>query len=249
MNNFELNNIWIKSFKATQNLFTIDKYAKIFAQFFCFLFRTASVTNKELFFTSAIELASSKNEKRSLKKLFHLFDKSQALINDLYKFVEFDEVDILFVEEETKKKKNKWQQKWKQVLCSSSSSSTSDSSSTKLSSSFNNVSDSSLSDTDEFESNDEETIVAERRKNDSSSSESDSLNDDLNTNFDKKLLSFKLNKAQSLLLNLFVSLLQQNIEFNKFDSCINSFFACYSVNVCTKSLKDSAQMSQSISNE
>jgi len=72
LNSFELNNIWIKSFKATQNLFTIDKYAKVFTQFFCFLFRTASVTNKELTFTSAIELASSKDEKRSLKKLFHL---------------------------------------------------------------------------------------------------------------------------------------------------------------------------------
>jgi superfamily II DNA helicase RecQ len=70
------------------------------------------------------------------------------------------------------------------------------------------------------------------------------LNDDSNTNFDKKLLSHKLNKAQSLLLDFFISLLQQNIEFNKFDSCINSFFACYSVNVRTQSLKDSAQMSQ-----
>jgi len=37
-------------------------------------------------------------------------DKSQALINDLHEFVESDEVDILFVEEETKKKKNKQQQ-------------------------------------------------------------------------------------------------------------------------------------------
>ena len=72
LNSFELNNIQIKSFKTTQNLFTIDKYAKVFTQFFCFLFRTASVTNKELTFTSAIELASSKDEKRSLKKLFHL---------------------------------------------------------------------------------------------------------------------------------------------------------------------------------
>jgi len=76
LNSFELNNIQIKSFKTTQNLFTIDKYVKIFAQFFCFLFRTASVTNKELTFTSAIKLASSKNEKKSLKKLFHLSDKS-----------------------------------------------------------------------------------------------------------------------------------------------------------------------------
>jgi len=108
LNSFKLNNIQIKSFKATQNLFTIDKYAKIFAQFFCFLFRTASVTNKELTFTSAIELASSKDEKRSLKKLFHLFNRSQALINNLHEFVESDKVDILFVEEETKKKKNKW---------------------------------------------------------------------------------------------------------------------------------------------
>ena len=155
-------------------------------------------------FTSAIELAFSKDEKRFLKKLFHLSDRSQALINDLHEFVESDEVDILFVEEETKKKKNKWQQKWKQVSCSSSSSSASVSSSTKLSSSFNDVSDSSLSDTDEFESNDEETTVAERRKNDFSSSESDSSNDDSNTNFDKKLLSYKLNKVQSLLLELYL---------------------------------------------
>jgi hypothetical protein len=125
--------------------------------------------------------------------------------------------------------------------------SSSDSSSTKSSSSFNDVSDSFISDTDESESNDEETTVTERRKNDSSSSESDSSNDDLNTNFDKKLLSHKLNKAQSLLLDLFISLLQQNIEFTKFDSCINSFFACYSVNVCIQSLKDSAQMFQSYS--
>jgi len=132
-------------------------------------------------------------------------------------------------------------------LYSSSSSSASDSSSTKSSSSFNDVFDSSLSDTDESESNDEETTVTERRKNDSSSSESDSLNDDSNINFDKKLLSYKLNKAQSLLLELFISLLQQNIEFNKFDSCINSFFACYSVNICTKSLTDFAQMFQSYS--
>ncbi len=243
LNSFELNNIRIKSFKATQNLSTINKYAKVFAQFFCFLFRTASITNKELSFTSAIELASSKDEKRSLKKLFRLSDKSQALINDLHEFVESDEVDILFVEEETKKKKNKR----KQVSRSSLSSSDSDSSTTESSSSFNNISDSSFSDTDESESNDEETTVTERRKNDSSSSESDSSNDDSNTNFDKKLLSYKLNKVQSLLLDLFVSLLQQNIEFNKFDSCINSFFACYSVNVRTKSLKDSAQMSQSYS--
>jgi hypothetical protein len=240
LNSFELNNIQIKSFKATQNLSTIDKYAKVFTQFFCFLFRTASITNKELSFTSAIELASSKDEKRSLKKLFRLSDKSQALINDLHEFVESDKVDILFVEEETKKKKNKWQQKWKQVSRSSSSSSDSDSSSTVSSSSFNNIFDSFISNTDEFKLNDEETTVTERRKNDSSSSESDSSNDDSNTNFDKKLLSYKLNKAQSLLLDLFVSLLQQNIEFNKFDSCINSFFACYSVNVCMKSLKDSA---------
>ncbi len=130
---------------------------------------------------------------------------------------------------------------------SSLSSSDSDSSLAELSSSFNDVFDSSLSDTDKSESNDEETTVAERRKNDSSSSESDSSNDDLNTNFDKKLLSYKLNKAQFLLLELFISLLQQNIEFNKFDNCINSFFTCYSVNVYMKSLKDSAQMSQSYS--
>jgi hypothetical protein len=178
-----------------------------------------------------------------LKKLFHLSDRSQALINNLHEFVESDEVDILFVEEEIKKKNNKRQQKRKQVSCSFSSSSDSDSSSTKSSSSFNSISDSFISDTDESELNDEETTVTERRKNDSSSSESDSSNDDSNTNFDKKLLSYKLNKVQSLLLDLFVSLLQQNIEFNKFDSCINSFFACYSVNVCTKSLKDSAQIS------
>jgi len=76
LNSFELNNIQIKSFKATQNLFTINKYAKVFIQFFCFLFRTASIINKKLTFTSAIELASSKDEKRSLKKLFHLSDKS-----------------------------------------------------------------------------------------------------------------------------------------------------------------------------
>ncbi len=247
LNSFELNNIRIKSFKATQNLSTIDKYAKVFAQFFCFLFRTASVTNKELSFTSAIELASSKDEKRSLKKLFHLSDKSQSLINDLHEFVESDEVDILFVEEKVKKKKNKRQQKRKQVSRLSLSSSDSDSSTTESSSSFNSIFDSSLFDTDESESNDEETTVTERRKNDSSSSESDSSNDDSNTNFDKKLLFYKLNKAQSLLLELFISLLQQNIEFNKFDSCINSFFACYSVNVRTKSLKDSAQMSQSYS--
>ncbi len=208
LNSFELNNIQIKSFKATQNLSTIDKYAKVFTQFFCFLFRTASVTNKELTFTSAIELAFSKDEKRSLKKLFHLSDKIQALINDLHEFVESDEVDILFIEEETKKKKNKRQQKQKQVLHSSSSSSASDSSSMKSSSSFNDVFDSSLSDTDESESNDEETAVTERRKRNSSSSESDSSNDDSNTNFDKKLLSYKLNKAQSLLLKLFISLLQ-----------------------------------------
>ena len=107
LNSFELNNIQIKSFKATQNLFTIDKYVKVFTQFFCFLFRTTSVTNKELSFTSAIELASSKDEKRSLKKLFHLSDRNQALINDLHEFVKSDDVDILFVEEETKKKKNK----------------------------------------------------------------------------------------------------------------------------------------------
>jgi len=107
LNSFELNNIQIKSFKATQNLFTIDKYAKVFTQFFCFLFRTALITNKELSFTSAIELASSKDEKRSLKKLFHLSDRNQALINDLHEFVKSDDVDILFVEEETKKKKNK----------------------------------------------------------------------------------------------------------------------------------------------
>ena len=31
LNSFELNNIRIKSFKATQNLSTIDKYAKVFA--------------------------------------------------------------------------------------------------------------------------------------------------------------------------------------------------------------------------
>jgi len=54
-----------------------------------------------------------------LKKLFHLSDKSQALINDLHKFVESDEVNTLFVEEETKKKKNKRQQKQKQVSRSS----------------------------------------------------------------------------------------------------------------------------------
>jgi len=107
LNSFELNHIQIKSFKATQNLSTINKYAKVFIQFFCFLFRTASITNKELSFTFVIELAFSKDEKRSLKKLFRLSDKSQALINDLNEFVKSDEVNILFIEEETKKKKNK----------------------------------------------------------------------------------------------------------------------------------------------
>ena len=113
LNSFELNNTRIKSFKATQNLSTIDKYVKVFTQFFCFLFRTASITDKELSFVSAIELASSKEDKRSLKKLFHLSDKSQSLINDLHKFVESDDVDILFAEEEIEKnkKKNKQQQK------------------------------------------------------------------------------------------------------------------------------------------
>ncbi len=247
LNSFELNNIRIKSFKATQNLSTIDKYAKVFAQLFCFLFRTALVIEQKLSFTSAIELASSKDNKRSLKKLFYLSNKSQALINDLHAFVESNEVNILFVKEEKKKKKNKRQQKQKQVSRSSLSSSNSNSSSTKFSSSFNEASDSSLSNTDEFELNDEEITVIERRKKNSLSLESNSSNDDSNTNFDKQLLSYTLNKAQSLLLDLFISLSQQNIEFNKFNSCINSFFACYSVNVHTKSLKDSAQMSQSYS--
>ncbi len=76
LNSFELNHTRIKGFKATQNLSTIDKYAKVFTQFFCFLFRTASVTKRELTFTSAIELASTKDEKRSLKKLFRLSDRS-----------------------------------------------------------------------------------------------------------------------------------------------------------------------------
>jgi hypothetical protein len=79
LNSFELNHIQIKSFKATQMLSTIDKYARVFTQFFCFLFRTALITNKELSFTSAIELASSKDEKRSLKKLFHLSDRSLSI--------------------------------------------------------------------------------------------------------------------------------------------------------------------------
>jgi len=125
-------------------------------------------------------------------------------------------------------------------LHSSLSSSDSDFSSTESSSSFNSIFNSFIFNTDESKLNDEETTVTERKKNDSSSSESDSSNNDSNINFDKKLLSYKLNKAQSLLLDLFVSLLQQNIEFNKFDSCINSFFACYSINVHMKSLKDSA---------
>jgi len=40
------------------------------------LFRTASVTKKELTFTSAIKLAFTKDEKRSLKKLFRLSNRS-----------------------------------------------------------------------------------------------------------------------------------------------------------------------------
>ncbi len=76
LNSFKLNHTRIKSFKATQNLLTIDKYAKVFIRFFCFLFRTASVTKKELTFTSAIELAFTKDEKRSLKKLFRLSNRS-----------------------------------------------------------------------------------------------------------------------------------------------------------------------------
>ncbi len=76
LNSFKLNHTRIKSFKATQNLLTIDKYAKIFTRFFYFLFRTASITKKELIFTFTIELAFTKDEKRSLKKLFRLSNRS-----------------------------------------------------------------------------------------------------------------------------------------------------------------------------
>ncbi len=76
LNSFKLNHTRIKSFKATQNLLTIDKYAKVFTQFFYFLFRTISITKKELIFTSVIKLASTKDERRSLKKLFRLSDRS-----------------------------------------------------------------------------------------------------------------------------------------------------------------------------
>ncbi len=76
LNSFKLNHTRIKDFKATQNLLTIDKYAKVFTRFFCFLFKTASVTKRELTFISAIELASTKDERRSLKKLFRLSDRS-----------------------------------------------------------------------------------------------------------------------------------------------------------------------------
>ncbi len=107
LNSFKLNHTRIKSFKVTQNLLTIDKYAKVFTRFFCFLFRTASITKKELTFTFIIELASTKDERRSLKKLFRLSNRSQALVNDLHAFVKFNEVQILFIEEEeSTKKKN-----------------------------------------------------------------------------------------------------------------------------------------------
>ncbi len=76
LNSFKLNHIRIKSSKATQMLLTINKYAKVFIYFFYFLFRTAFVTNEELAFTFAVKLASLKDEKRSLKKLFRLFNRS-----------------------------------------------------------------------------------------------------------------------------------------------------------------------------
>ncbi len=76
LNNFKLNHTRIKNFKATQNLLTINKYAKVFTRFFYFLFKTASITKKELTFTSVIELAFIKDERRSLKKLFRLFNRS-----------------------------------------------------------------------------------------------------------------------------------------------------------------------------
>jgi len=76
LKSFKLNHTRIKGFKATQNLLTIDKYAKVFTRFFYFLFKTTSITKRELTFIFAIKLASTKNERRSLKKLFRLSDRS-----------------------------------------------------------------------------------------------------------------------------------------------------------------------------
>ena len=70
LNSFKLNNIRIKSFKATQNLFTIDKYAKIFAQFFCFLFRTALFQIKNCLLHLQLNLHFQKMKKDFWKSCF-----------------------------------------------------------------------------------------------------------------------------------------------------------------------------------
>jgi len=167
------------------------------------LFRTASITKRELTFTSAIELAFTKDEKRSLKKLFRLSDRSQALVNNLHAFVKSDEVHTLFIKKESTTKKNRRRLKERPVTRLTVFSFNSDSSSSMQSSSFSSSfnddaseSDSFFSDTNESESNNEEIVVTEENENDDSlSSESDSLNDDLNTRFNNKLRVHRLNKA------------------------------------------------------
>ena len=53
-----------------------------------------------------------------------------------------------------------------------------------------------------------------------------------------------LNNLESLLLRLIIFFVKQSIRFNSFESLINIFFACLSVDNNNKSIKSSFQMSQ-----
>ncbi len=93
---------------------------------------------------------------------------------------------------------------------------------------------SDLSELNDETSSDEET---------EDESETDYLSDD-NSTIKQKSVSSQLNQKQAAVLNLLTAFLKQSVLLNNFDSAINVFFACKSINIDSKSLKDSKQMSQ-----
>ena len=62
----------------------------------------------------------------------------------------------------------------------------------------------------------------------------------ISSEYNKELL----NNLESLLLRLIISFVKQSIRFNSFESLINIFFACLSVDNNNKNIKSSFQMSQ-----
>ena len=72
-----------------------------------------------------------------------------------------------------------------------------------------------------------------------SDEESDEDISNISNEYNKELL----NNLESLLLRLIISFVKQSIRFNSFESLINIFFACLSVDNNNKSIKSFFQMS------